>query len=49
MRKEDVRRVFDGSIFQYKADEYAKYQQQERQVQMRKESGVTGAWWSKAA
>ena len=23
MRKEDIRRVFDGSIFQQKADEYA--------------------------
>jgi hypothetical protein len=24
MRKEDVRRSFDGSIFQFKADEYAR-------------------------
>jgi len=23
MRKEDVRRIYDGSIFQYKVDEYA--------------------------
>jgi len=26
MKKEDVRRVFDGSIFQFKADEYARKQ-----------------------
>lgn len=26
MRKEDVRRIFDGSIFQQKADEYAEKQ-----------------------
>jgi hypothetical protein len=24
MRKEDIRRSFDGSIFQFKADEYAR-------------------------
>lgn len=26
IRKDDVRRIFDGSIFQVKADEYAKKQ-----------------------
>lgn len=26
IRKEDVRRIFDGSIFQQKADEYAEKQ-----------------------
>jgi len=26
MKKEDIRRVYDGSIFQFKADEYAKKQ-----------------------
>lgn len=24
LRKEEVRRIYDGSIFQYKADEYAR-------------------------
>ena len=31
MRKEDVRKVFDGSIFQQKADDYARKQQMRKQ------------------
>lgn len=30
IRKEEARRVFDGSIFQYKADQYAEKQRKER-------------------
>ncbi|KAK0327202.1 hypothetical protein LTR82_001965 [Friedmanniomyces endolithicus] len=42
MRKEDVRRVFDGSIFQQKADEYAEKcakQDRRRKAVMSKKSG----------
>lgn len=47
LRKDEVRRVFDGSIFQYKADQYAEKQQGKRQgrKQVKRE---TGAWWSHA-
>lgn len=31
-RKDDVRRVFDGSIFQYKADEYAEKQRKKNKI-----------------
>lgn len=30
MRKEDIRRIFDGSIFQHKADEYAEKQRRKK-------------------
>jgi peroxygenase len=28
MKKDDIRRMYDGSIFQFKADEYARKQKQ---------------------
>lgn len=46
LRKDEVRRVFDGSIFQYKADQYAEQQQGKRQG--RKQVKETGALWSHA-
>lgn len=30
MRKEDIRRIFDGSIFQHKANEYAEKQRRKK-------------------
>lgn len=40
MRKEDVRRVFDGSIFQQKADEYAEKQRRAKSGENSKGSSL---------
>lgn len=38
MRKEDVRRIYDGSIFQHKADEYAEKQRQKARAKREKQA-----------
>lgn len=39
LRKDDVRRVFDGSIFQKKADDYSRKQAKQRALKSSKKSG----------
>ncbi|OJD36787.1 caleosin domain-containing protein [Diplodia corticola] len=54
LRKEDVRRVYDGSIFQHKADEYARKKQKQRGgggavANAKNRRLQAGAWWSQSA
>lgn len=51
LRKDEVRRIYDGSIFQHKADEYAskKRKQQKQGGAGRNLRKQAGAWWSQAS
>jgi len=42
LRKEDVRRVFDGSIFQYKADQYAEKMAKQGRMRKARKYGASG-------
>ncbi|OCL00743.1 uncharacterized protein K441DRAFT_1957 [Cenococcum geophilum 1.58] len=38
MRKEDVRRIYDGNIFRHKADEYAEKQRQKARAKRERQA-----------